>query len=301
MKSDMLIEEFLKYFAEQKSTSKNTIEAYKRDINAFEKFLDSRGIGSLTDVNSAHVASYLMDMTKEGKSSATINRKLSSVRSFYKYLVRKGLIPVNPAEDIKAPKLQRKDIEVLSIDEVDKLLSMPDDSIMGKRDKAILEVMYATGIRVTEVIELKLKDLNMRMGFVTLDGRYGKARIVPMGTIARKAMDRFLLEARDFLLKNADPGDPDSVLFPTSRGGKFSRQSICKLVTKYGKKAGLGDDLTPHILRNSIAVHMLDDDMDIGVLQELLGHEDFKAMKAYQSATKKNRIKDEYDQHHPRA
>lgn len=301
MRKEELKIKFLEELEHEKQASKNTVDAYKRDINSFEKFLKTKNIDSFLDVKSENVAAFMMLMTKDSKSSATINRKISSIRTFYKFLLKNSLVPFNPVEEIKAPKLERKEIEILTIEEVDKLLSMPEDTVLGRRDKALLEVMYATGIRVTEVIELKLKDVNMRMGFVTLDGKFGKARIVPMGRYAKNAMGKFLDESRAFLLKDQDPEDENSVLFPTSRGGKFTRQSICKLVAKYGAKAGIEISLTPHLLRNSIAVHMLDDDMDIGVLQELLGHEDFKAMKAYQNATKKNRIKDEYDKHHPRA
>lgn len=296
----MELKEFITYLKQEKKTSDNTCEAYRRDIAAFEQFLSSRGSGKLSDASNTDVVAYLMELKNTGKSMATTNRKLSSIRSFYKFLIKQGKVTVNPAEDIKSPKIERKKLDYLTIEEVEKLLEAPDNSVKGIRDRAMLEVLYATGIRVTEIIELKLKEVNLRMGFITCNGDHGRARIVPMGTMARKALDDYILHSRKALMKDKDDTDPDGPLFVNYMGEPFSRQGFWKVLKQYGRQAELEERITPHILRTSFAVHMVQNGADLKSLQELMGHEDIMATQIYLSVTK-NRIKDVYDKTHPRA
>lgn len=298
--TSMELNEFIDYLKQEKKTSENTCEAYNRDLAAFKRFLYARGIDTLEQASNTDVVAYLMELKNSGKSRATANRKLSSIRTFYKYLIKQGLISVNPTEDIKSPKIERKKLEYLTIEEVEELLTAPDDSIKGIRDRAMLEVLYATGIRVTEIIELKMKDVNLRMGFITCNGDHGRARIVPMGTMARKALDNYILNSRNFLMKDQDHESPDSALFVNYVGEPFSRQGFWKVLKQYGRKVGLESKITPHILRTSFAVHMVQNGADLKSLQELMGHEDIMATQIYLSVTK-NRIKDVYDKTHPRA
>lgn len=296
----MEINDFIEYLTVQKRMSVNTIDAYRQDIQAFESFLAERKAGGLADATNTMVVAYLMDLKNSGKSRSTVNRKLSSIRAYYRYLMNKGELKVNPTEDIKSPRIARKEISYLSIEEVERLLEAPDDTTKGKRDRALLEVLYATGIRVSEVIELKLSDANLRMGFVKCSGKHARARIVPMGLPARKALEDYLENSRPFLMRTVDYENPDSVLFVNYAGDPFTRQGLWKILKQYGTRAAIEDQITPQTLRNSFAMHMVQNGIDIKSLQELMGHEDILATQVYFEHMR-NRIKDAYDKTHPRA
>ena len=292
----MYINDFEKFLIREKQASDNTVNAYMKDLEHFEDFVVSRGIDRITDVSNSDIVAYLMELKKQGRSKSTVNRRLTSMRTFYKFLLREGKVRENPAEDIKSPRIEKKDIEFLSIDEVNKLMTLPDESIKGIRDRAILELMYATGIRASELIDMKLDDLNMRMGFVKCTGEHSKARIIPIGRPARHALEDYVYDARPVLLKNST----NEKLFVNYAGESMTRQGLWKILKEYGEEAGLKIRLTPQVLRNSFAVHMLQNGADIKSIQELMGHEDIAATQAYLAVTK-NRIKDVYDRAHPRA
>ena len=292
----MYINDFEKFLIKEKHASDNTVNAYMKDLEHFEDFVVSRGIDRITDVSNSDIVAYLMELKKQGRSKSTVNRRLTSIRTFYKFLLREGKVKENPAEDIKSPRIEKKDIEFLSIDEVNKLMTLPDESIKGIRDRAILELMYATGIRASELIDMKLDDLNMRMGFVKCTGEHSKARIIPIGRPARHALEDYVYDARPVLLKNST----NEKLFVNYAGESMTRQGLWKILKEYGEEAGLKIRLTPQVLRNSFAVHMLQNGADIKSIQELMGHEDIAATQAYLAVTK-NRIKDVYDRAHPRA
>lgn len=293
----MYTKDFIEYLQRERRMSKNTLEAYKRDVQEFVAFEGSRGMTNLLETSSTEIVAFLHNLKISGKSAATVNRKLASVRAFYNFLMNSGLVSSNPTVDIKSPKIERKELEYLTLEEVDKLLETPDDSIRGIRDKAILEVLYATGIRVSELIEADLEDINMRMGFITCDGEQSKARIVPLGRPARAALEAYIYEARNALVKD---NTEEKALFVNYYGSRITRQGLWKVLKEYGEKAGIEKKLTPNIMRNSFAVHMLQNGADLKSLQELMGHEDISATQAYLSVTK-NRIKDVYDKTHPRA
>ena len=292
----MYINDFEKFLIREKQASDNTVNAYMKDLEHFEDFVVSRGIDRITDVSNSDIVAYLMELTKQGRSKSTVNRRLTSIRTCYKFLHREGKVRENPAEDIKSPRIEKKDIEFLSIEEVNTLMTLPDESIKGIRDRAILELMYATGIRASELIDMKLDDLNMRMGFVKCTGEHSKARIIPIGRPARHALEDYVYDARPVLLKNST----NEKLFVNYAGESMTRQGLWKILKEYGEEAGLKIRLTPQVLRNSFAVHMLQNGADIKSIQELMGHEDIAATQAYLAVTK-NRIKDVYDRAHPRA
>ncbi len=292
-----MVERFLEYLKEVKGTSNNTIDAYKLDLKGFSTFVASRGIDNIEEATKGDVAAYLLELKMAGKSKATVNRKKSSLRAFYKYLISKNVIVENPADDVKTPKIERKPIEYLSVEEIDKLLSMPDDSIKGIRDKAILELMYATGLRAAEVISLNPADVNTRLGFITCKGEVGKARIIPIGSMAKAALEKYMFEAREDFIRDMNEDRP---LFVNYFGEPLTRQGLWKILRQYGEKAELPMQIKPQLIRNSFAAHMIENGADIKSLQELLGHEDIMATQVYLSI-KKNRIKDVYDKAFPRA
>ena len=278
----------------------NSLEAYKSDLNDFTKYATKAGVENLRKITNTDVVAFLLHLKEENRSPSTINRKLASLRAYYKFLLAGGVVETDPTRNIKSPKVERKEIEYLSIEEVDILLGVPDDSVKGKRDRAILELMYATGIRVNEIIAANLEDVNLRIGFFTCQGETGKARIVPIGRPARVALEDYIYSSREaFLKRGISKGDKEA-LFLNHRGQRLTRQGLWKVLKEYGDKAGLQKTLTPHLLRNSFAVHMVQNGADLKSLQELLGHDSITATQVYLMATK-SRIKDVYDKTHPRA
>ena len=293
----MYIEQFIDYLKSEKKMAPNSLDAYGRDIRDFEQFLSERGSAGLPGATRNDVTAFLNKLKADGRSPSTLNRKMASIRTFYNYLQDKQLIIENPARGVKTPRVEKKELEYLSIKEIDKLLESPDDSLKGRRDRAILEVLYATGIKVSELIDANLEDVNFRMGFITCYGESRKTRIIPMGRPARAALEDYVYEVRDQLLgENKD----EPALFVNYYGKRLTRQGLWKVLKEYGEKSGIKHKLTPNTLRNSFAVHMLQNGADLKSLQELMGHEDITATQIYLSATK-NRIKDVYDKTHPRA
>jgi len=296
----MNLRAFLNYLETEKKVSENTLMAYGRDVRAFEKYLSSAGL-TLEEATNTHVLGYMMDLNKSGRSRATTNRKLASLRALYSYMIKKGMVTDDPTEGIKTPRVERKTIDYLTVEEVEKLLSLPDDSIKGKRDKAMLEVLYGTGIRVMELIELNYGDLNSMMGYLQCSGKHGRPRIVPLGSYARAAMNEYLRESRAALLKDEENKEaPDRPLFLNYLGERFTRQGLWKVLVQYGKEAKMEGRISAHILRTSFAVHMIQNGADLKTLQDLMGYDDMQAMQVYMELSK-NRIKDVYDKTHPRA
>lgn len=295
----MYIDDFLEYLKKKLKKSDNTIEAYTRDVMEFSKFVEGRGVKDLKDVRNTEVVAYMLELKNEGRSAATSNRKLASVRAFYKFMQANGLLDKLPTEGVKAPKISKRRLEYLTIREMDRLLKTPDDSLRGKRDSAILELLYATGIRVTELIEADVEDINLRMGFITCAGEQSKARIIPIGRPARAVLEEYIYDVREKLL-HVDDSDDEKALFVNYYGKRITRQGLWKILKAYGNKAQLSHKLTPNIIRTTFAVHMIQNGADLKSLQELMGHEDLTATEIYLSVTK-NRIKDVYDRTHPRA
>lgn len=293
----MYTEEFIEYLKKEKRMAKNSCDAYRRDVTEFLGFEAARGITDVSSVSNTEMVAWLHQLKSAGRSASTVNRKVASVRAFFRYLIDRGLVSSDPTSGIRSPKIERKQVEYLSIAEIDKLLASPDDSVRGMRDRAILEVLYATGIRVSELIALNMDSINLRMGFVTCDGEGSRARIVPLGRPARAALEAYVYDARPQLIKD---NTEETALFVNQYGRRITRQGLWKILRDYGTKAGLEHSLTPHTLRNSFAVHMLQNGADLKSLQELMGHDDITATQVYLSATK-NRLKDVYDRTHPRA
>ncbi len=293
----MYTEDFIDYLKNEKKMAPNSCDAYRRDVSEFVAFAASRGITDVTAATGTEMVAWLHELKALGRSASTVNRKVASVRAFYRYLQDRGMTDTDPTAGIRSPKIQRKEIEYLTIQEIDRLLESPDDSVRGIRDRAILEVLYATGIRVSELIDLNMDSINLRMGFITCDGSGSRARIIPLGRPARAALENYAYDARNQLIRERTE---EQALFVNQYGHRITRQGLWKILRDYGEKVELSHSLTPHTLRNSFAVHMLQNGADLKSLQELMGHDDITATQVYLSATK-SRLKDVYDRAHPRA
>ncbi len=276
--------------------SKSTAACYLRDTEKYIGFLEENGITSLFDTTKSTVLTYLLSLQKLGRSDATVERTLSSLRAFYSYLTAGGESMADPTTNLDVPKSTRKQPKILTAREVERLLSAPDTkTVIGKRDRAMLEVLYATGIKVSELIALDVRDVNTEAGF--LHCRSGvRERILPMGQLAGRAVSRYTQTARESLLKN----DEEQALFLNYSGERMSRQGFWKLMKHYREKAGITAEITPQILRSSFAVHLLENGADLAAIQEMLGHSDISTTRIYSRLVKSN-IKDIYYKAHPRA
>ncbi len=289
-------EDFEKYMLEEKNSSPATVSAYISDINEFEDYLKAEREKTVEKAGNADVVAFLMKLKNSGRRGSTVNRKLASVRIYYSYLEKRGRVRSNPTDGIKSPRVQRKELDFLSVEEVEKLLGTPGDDEKGLRDKAILELMYATGMRAGEIAAADASDINLQIGFIQC-GRGAKGRVIPVGRLARKAVREYMAESRQKLLgRKEDCG----ALFLNYAGERMTRQGIWKILKFYGEQAGFGDRIGPQMLRNSFAAHMVQNGADLKSLQELLGYEDIMAAKIFLSVSK-NRIMDVYDRTHPRA
>ncbi|MBR6014894.1 MAG: tyrosine-type recombinase/integrase [Firmicutes bacterium] len=281
-------------YLEKMGKSRNTILAYCKDIEIFAKEIGGAGAEKdLATVTNTEIVSYVLRLKNDGASASTINRKLSSLRTYFYFLLAQGRITEDPTVGIKAPKVSEREIEFLSMDEVDRLMQAPDDSVKGLRDRAILELMYATGIRASELIEIKLADVNTRMGMLVCQS---KARVIPFGKPARLALEEYIEHSRDIILGEGE----SEFLFLNYNGTPLSRQGLWKILKDYAGKSEIEGPFTPKTLRNSFAVHMLQNGADLKTVQKLMGHDDISATEVYLSATSQ-RIKDVYDKTHPRA
>lgn len=295
---------FKDYLQKIKGLSQNSVAAYLRDLPDFQRFLSGKGLHDLSGASKADVSAWLLNLKKEGMSAATVNRKLASIRAYYKFLVESGELTADPTLGIKSPRIERQAIQFLTMEEIDRLLSSPPDTDIGARDLAILEMLYATGLRVTELMFVNIDDVNLRMGFVTCSGAHGKARIIPLGRPARAALEKYIYDIRPRFRSINESGahkaKDDGALFLNYYGERITRQALWKILKSYSEKAGIDQKITPQILRNSFAVHMIQNGADLKSIQELMGHEDPIATQAYLSVSR-NRIKDVYDSSHPRA
>ncbi|MFA4981660.1 MAG: site-specific tyrosine recombinase XerD [Candidatus Omnitrophota bacterium] len=293
----VLIDEFLNYLSVERGLSKNTTAAYKADLVHFAARLEARGIKDIDRVKRQDISDYLLYMKDKGISSNSISRALVAIKMFYKFMVQERLAKDDVAGILESPKLIKTLPNVLNIAEVDRLISAPDiRDWMGIRDKAALELMYAAGMRVSEMVEVRKEDLNLDVGIIKCRGKGDKERLVPIGKKAQEAIARYLEKTRARLLKKRE----DNHLFLSRLGRKISRQSFWKMIKKYAKQARIKKEITPHTLRHSFATHLLEKGADLRVVQELLGHSDISTTQLY-THIDKERLKSIHRQFHPRA
>jgi len=294
---ESLIQEFIDYLGHEKGLATNTLESYSRDLKQYYGFLSGDSTASLENASQSTIVAYLMHLRKQGKATATIARRLAALKAFYQFLVKENYVATDPTGDLSSPKLERKLPKVLTVSEVERLLNQPDLSTpAGKRDKAMLELLYATGIRVSELVNLNLLDVDLKEGFVRCTGKGSKERVVPMGEIAISALKTYLESARPKLV--TDP--KEKALFVNHHGKRLTRQGFWKIVKKYAAQAQIRKEITPHTLRHSFATHLLENGADIRAVQEMLGHADISTTQIYTHVTK-DRLKDVYAKSHPRA
>lgn len=285
-------EDFLKT---EKQASTNTVSSYLRDINQFAAVMNGRGV-DLIQVATRDVEDYANSLVKRGKSPATVNRSVASIKSFYSCLIGKGYINQNPAKGVSPAKVERKLPQVLTSNEVELFLEQPEcTDLKGYRDRAMLELLYATGIRVSELIDLDVDDLNLPGGVLKCFGK-GKERIIPLYPAAIRALGEYINSVRPQLVESVN----ETALFVNMSGERMSRQGFWKLIKYYQEKAGIQKEITPHTLRHSFAAHLLENGADLRSIQEMLGHADISSTQIY-SKLINQKIKDVYKKAHPRA
>ena len=288
------IDVYITYLIDVKGSSQNTVQSYRRDLVKMQKYFETNGVTNVSEVNSTLVRSYVLYMEDEKMSSATVSRSIASIRSFFIYLLERGLVTGNPTEGIKPPKVEKKVPETLTIEEVTVLLEQPSgNSPKEVRDKAMLELLYATGLRVSELVSLKASDINLSLSYIECHDR-NKSRVIPIENAAKSALSRYLVEVRPNMCHNSE------YLFTNIKGEEMSRQGFWKLIKAYAKKAGINKDITPHMIRHSFASHMVNNGADLISLQEMLGHSDISTTQIYLRG-KSSKLKEVYDMAHPRA
>lgn len=289
------ISAFITYLHNVKNTSNNTELSYKRDLEKVQHFMFSRGITEAKDVTAQDLSDYVKYLEDNQFAAATVSRNIASLKAFYHYMLQEGLVGEDIAENLKAPKIEKKIPSIMSPDEVVRLLEQPSgDSPKEIRDKAMLELLYATGIRVTELITLKFSDVNMQMNFILCRDR-SKERIIPFGAAAKNALVKYLDGTREEMLENK----ASDVLFVNCSGQPMSRQGFWKLIKYYAKKADIKADITPHTLRHSFAAHLVENGADLRSVQEMLGHSDISTTQIYANLNH-NHIREVYAKAHPR-
>lgn len=289
------IQDFIAYMHNTKHTSANTEVSYQRDLKKMCTFLAERGIKGVGEVRALELEGYISFMEREKFASSSISRSVASIHAFFRYLCKEGIVDQDPSESMKPPKVEKKTPEILTIEEVDQLLAQPDkESPKGIRDTAMLELLYATGMRVSELLHLQVSDVNLQMGYVVCHEN-GKERIIPIGGPSRKALGKYMETTRDSFVKE----QKETALFTNVSGKAMSRQGFWKVLKAYADDAGIKRDITPHTLRHSFAVHMLQNGADLRSVQEMLGHSDISTTQVYLGMNV-NKMRDVYMKAHPR-
>lgn len=292
-----LIRVYENYLSKVKLASSNTVSSYIRDIRQFANWLEQMEKTELLNAVQQNISAYLTCLQDQGRSGATVSRTLASLKNFYAYAVSSGFLEVSPITDqIHVDRGERKPPQILTGREVELLLSQPvTTDPKGLRDKAMLEVMYATGIRVTELIDLDVEDVNLEMGIIRCNSSK-KSRVIPLYPAAQKALSSYLIDARPLIAVSAS----ETALFLNVSGARMSRQGFWKILKHYQGKAGIEKDITPHTLRHSFAVHLLENGADLSALQELMGHSDISSTQMYASLVNQ-KVKAVYEKCHPKA
>ncbi len=291
-----LIHEFINYLSVERGLATNTLESYGRDLRQYYQYLGEDQV-DLDAVSRSTIINYLMFLQKQGKATATIARRLAALKAFYQFLVREKRIKTDPTANLESPKLEKRLPRVLTVSEVERLLAQPDPSLpAGLRDRAMLELLYATGIRVSELVSLNVEDVNLETGYIRCTGKGSKERIVPLGSLAIKWVQEYLQGGRPKLVKDRE----ETALFVNHHGNRLTRQGFWKIVKKYAEDARIDKEITPHTLRHSFATHLLENGADLRSVQEMLGHADISTTQIYTHVTK-GRLKEVYARTHPRA
>ena len=293
---EALVQEFVDFLEKDKRLSLNTLQSYRRDIEQYFSYLHEINLHNIANTNKTTVITYLLYLQKKGRATSTISRNLASIRSFYQYISKCKLIDHDPTAELESPKVEKKLPQILSPEEVELLLEQPQCvDLKGYRDKAMLELLYATGIRVSELIQLDIDDLNIDMAYIRCC-KGTRERMIPIGSMAINALKEYLSKSRPLLVQNED----EKALFVNINGSRLTRQGFWKIIKQYKNQAKINKDITPHTLRHSFAAHLLENGADLRSIQEMLGHSDISSTQVYAQIAK-NRIKEIYKKTHPRA
>jgi integrase/recombinase XerD len=294
---EQLIDAFLNYISVERGLSRNTIISYSEDLGAYIRYLKSLSISSLSATTKNEIVNFMMFQKDRGMAANSVARGLAAIRMFYRFLVRERILKTDPSSLVESPRLWKRIPETLSVNEVEALLLAPNvrDLKQGARDRAILETLYATGMRVSEVVNLKLDNVNTEVGFLRCVGKGDKERVIPLGKKAIASIQRYLAASRPLLLKNRE----SEALFVSRFGKKISRQSLWKLIKRYAKLARIKKSIKPHILRHSFATHLLERGADLRSVQEMLGHANISTTQLY-THINKERLKSIHRLYHPR-
>lgn len=289
------VEAFVSYLHNIKKSSNNTVMSYKRDLKKLTGFLQEQGISEFSQVNQTNLNSYILYLEKNQFTPATVSRNIASIKAFYHFMFKERMVEEDISDILHAPKIEKKMPGIMSMNQVTKLLEQPNgDAPKEVRDRAMLELLYATGIRVSELIALKLSDVNLQMGFVICkDGN--KERVIPFGNKARAALISYLESARGAMIQTNE----EQSLFVNCFGQPMSRQGFWKLIKYYGQKAGIEEEITPHTLRHSFAAHLVENGADLKSVQEMLGHSDIATTQIYANLNHSH-IREVYAKAHPR-
>ena len=318
---EQCIADFTAYLRNEKKSPENTVLSYSRDLKGFCRFMQEAGVSDAAKVNRTNVMAYVYELEKQKKNEqrilgeirllkeqnvdelqkqkkagATVSRNIASIRSFYQFLQKKGMVTENPAADIELPKVEKKAPEILSLEKVELLLEQPrGEEDKEVRDKAMLELLYATGIRVTELISLKVSDLNLPLEYIHC-GSEAKSRIIPIGAQAKASLHKYMERVREHMISVPE----EEALFVNCNGRPMTRQGFWKIIKSYARRAGIEEDITPHILRHSFAAHLIENGADLRSVQEMLGHSDISTTQIYTKLTNQ-KLKNVYAKTHPRA
>jgi integrase/recombinase XerD len=291
-----LLNGYRDYLQNERKAAQNTLSSYLRDMGQFEKYAAETWRQPLTEVDHSQVLEYIQYITQNGKSMATATRNAASIKNFYNYLILRGLVQDNPAKDTAPANVARKLPQILTSLEVELLLMQPQTTdLKGYRDKAMLEILYATGIRVSELVSLNVSDLNLSASFIKCTNGQ-RSRIIPLYPAAVRALSDYTLLARNKMIHLVS----EQALFVNVSGERMSRQGFWKIIKNYQEKANISKQITPHTLRHSFATHLLENGADLRSIQDMLGHADISSTQVYVSLVK-NKLKDVYNRAHPRA
>ncbi len=292
---EKLVKDFLNFIILEKGLSLRTLQAYQSDLKDFLSFLKKKGLDSWNKVKEQHLIEYLGDLRKRNLKSSSVGRRLSSLRRFFKYLLQEKEISQDPTLNLIAPRRERNLPLVLSVEEMFKFLNLPSsDGREGIKDRSILEFLYATGLRVSELVNLKIEDVDLEAGYVRCKGKGNRERIVPLGKEAIKWVKKYLQEVRPFYLKGKD----NPYLFINRRGKNYTRQGVWEIIKRYAKKLGR-EDVSPHTFRHTFATHLLQGGANLRSVQEMLGHEDISTTQIYTQLDRR-RLKEIHRKFHPR-
>jgi len=292
-----MLETFLTYLVVIKGLSKNTSQSYKTDIEKLFTFVERKELDSITRLKPNLISEFLAELNISGLNISSINRCIVSIKQFFKYLMLENIIKTDPTADLVSPRMKKTIPDVLSLEDIEKILNVPDlTKFEGIRDSAMLEVLYASGLRVTELVELKQVNINYDHGYLIVMGKGSKERIVPIGMTSIKKINDYLELSRPHLVKN----ELSDYLFITRRGTCFTRQGFWKLIKAYAKEAGIVKNISPHTIRHSFATHLLERGADLRTIQLLLGHSDISTTQIYTHVETK-RLREIHKKYHPRA